>query len=280
MNKILLCGAGGFLGKNISERLSTSYEIVLFDRKLGIEKHFLSGPIDFVINCAGEVKDVSKMVSANLDFAKELLLISHKYNVKKFVHIGSSSELGNTNLPRSESDPCNPATLYQGTKAAATMIIQGFAGQFDFDACISRPFTITGKYLQSNRFIPSLYDAFINNKQFDLYKGTHDYLDAADFIDGIQKILESHKNITKGQIFHFGSGISTSNEQVVEIFQKIVRSELNIIRHNERYHNYDIDNWQADTHKTSEVLNWKPKISLEQSINEYVNWRWFEKDLG
>lgn len=277
MQTILLTGSGGFLGRNLKEHLEKSFNVVCFDRKLDIAKHFYAKDIDIVINCGGEIKNIERMFSANLLFLYNLLFLAKTNGVKKFIHIGSSSELGNTNAARSENNAANPKNWYQATKAAATMICQGFAHQFDFDVSIVRPFTIYGKYEQENRFIPTLWNSFVNDKPINLYPGSHDYVSVEDFVDGICLLLKQKKNFTQGEIYHFGSGYTTLNKEVVELFEQYVKKKFNIIEHKEKYHNYDCENWVADTSK-SRILGWYPKISLKEGIKKYIDYRWFEEN--
>lgn len=277
MVKVLLTGSSGFIGRNLKERLEKDgYEVICYDRKYSSVYSFRSKDIDYVINCAGEIKDYNKMIGTNLELLVRLLELSKIFGIKKFIQIGSSSELGNVNYLRSEHDPCQPSNLYQGTKSAATMLCQGYAGEFNMDIVVARPFTIYGKYEQEDRFIPSLWNSFVNDRQFNLYPGSHDFVYVDDFIDGIILLLNSKKQTTGGQIYHFGTGISTSNEVVVGLFEKHIGKNLNVIRHKEKYHEYDCDNWQASTEKSYLMLGWKHKVILDQGIKKYIDWRWFE----
>jgi nucleoside-diphosphate-sugar epimerase len=277
MVTVLLTGSNGFIGKNLKERLlKDGYNVICFDRKLDLAKHFYAKDVDVVINCAGEIKNTEKMFNTNLLFLYNLLFHAKTNGVKKFIQIGSSSELGNTNAPRSEKSAADPKNFYQATKAAATMICQGFANDQNFDVCIARPFTIYGKYEQSNRFIPSLWNAFLNDKQFHLYPGNHDYVHVDDFVNGILLLLKSNKQVTIGQIFHFGTGYSTSNKDIVKMFQKYVVKELNIVEHKEKFYNYDCENWASDTTK-SNLLGWKP-IHIYDGIKKYIDYLWFSEE--
>ena len=279
MSKVLLTGSNGFLGKNIKKRLEKDgYEVICYDRKLDVAKYFYPKDIDYVINCAGEIRNTDNMFYTNLLFLYNLLFLAKINGVKKFIHFGSSSELGNTNATRFEKSPANPQNWYEGTKAAATMICQGFSNEFDFDVVIARPFTIYGKYMQENRFLPTLWDAFVNDKPVHLYPGYHDYVYIDDFVEGILLLLNANKLATQGQIYNLSSGYTTSNKEIVTFFEKCIGKNLNIIKHDEKYHDYDCDNWVGDNTKAYIELGWKPRINLYQGIKKYVDWKWFEQN--
>jgi nucleoside-diphosphate-sugar epimerase len=74
------------------------------------------------------------------------------------------------------------------------------------------------------------------------------------------------KEMAGGQIFHFGTGISTSNAEIVRLFEEAVGKSLNVKYHSEKYRDYDVMDWRADWLTSKLVLDWEPKISIKEGI--------------
>ncbi len=104
MNKkiVFITGAGGFIGKNLTEQLNKKYDLLtpghkeldLLDEK-AVDKFFRKNKIDVVINCAivgGSRKEehVDSSLSNNLRIFFNLLKNKDKY--KKMIHLGSGAE--------------------------------------------------------------------------------------------------------------------------------------------------------------------------------------------
>ena len=75
MKKILLIGANGFFGKNISIKLNKFFQIKKFLRKDNLLSINFS-KFDVIINCAAEVYDEKKMLQLK-DFKENILKLSY-----------------------------------------------------------------------------------------------------------------------------------------------------------------------------------------------------------
>lgn len=104
MNKktIFITGAGGFIGRNLTEQFNGKYnllaprhkELDLLDEK-AVDKFFRKNKIDVVINCAivggsRNEEHVDSAISNNLRIFFNLLKNKSKY--KKMIHLGSGAE--------------------------------------------------------------------------------------------------------------------------------------------------------------------------------------------
>lgn len=233
--------------------------------------------MDAIINCAGELDHQHCMFDTNVALTNDLLKAFGNTAIK-FIQIGSSSETGPIEGPRSEKSFCRPSNLYEATKLAATNLCLGYVAQY-LDVCIARPFTVYGPQDKPRKMLPTLWRAFCDHSQFDCYPGGHDWLHVDDFVQGIIDLLDAPPAVTKGQLYHFGTGVSTSNEQIVHLFEAAAGA-LNVTYHGTKLRPYDVMDWRADSIKARSMLCWSPKITIQEGITRLVMEQWFKEDQG
>jgi len=89
---------------------------------------------------------------------------------------------------------------------------------------------------------------------------THDYIDVEDVVSGILN-LQGRKGI-----YELGTGITYTNQHVLNLVENIVGAKANIKVVN-YLRDYDIKDWRCKNFYAQEY-GWKPKKTLEQSIQE------------
>ncbi len=278
---ILLTGSTGFLGSHLKARLEEEGHTLSFLRHGEGPRNF-SKKFDAIINCAGELDEVSDMVGTNLGLVEDLLHMAKRNGVAKFIQIGSSAETGPVEGLRSETTFCDPSNLYEATKLAATNLCVGYAREHKMDVSVARPFTLYGSNDKPRKLLPTLWRAFCEHQPINIFEGGHDWTHVNDFVEGIVLMLNAESAKTSGQIFNFGTGKSTSNIEVVRLFEKAVGGQLNVTIHSELYRDYDVLDWRADKTKALNQLGWVWKTTLEEGIKEIVMTEWFkhEKEPG
>jgi dTDP-D-glucose 4,6-dehydratase len=135
--------------------------------------------------------------------------------------LGSSAEYGRHMEPTRETSELRPTTVYEGTKAAASMLVRGYAHNYSLQAVIVRPYCVFGNYSKPNLLIPMIIEAIRKNKFMKIYKGVHDFIYVKDFIRGIDKIIQKKNKCHSGEVINLGSGKQLSNFKVLNCVQKI-----------------------------------------------------------
>lgn len=264
--KIYLTGGYGFVGKNLAKFFSNDDNHIVFQmgRSDVIETLPLFMP-DIIINCAAEIYNPLHMFNSNIELTRQCLEYV-KQNKIKMIQLGSSSELGKLSHSGAESDLINPNTMYAATKGAATLLCQGYAREYDLDITIARPYSLYGRYEKSHRFFPRLCSAFEKNEKFTITTGYHDWLYIDDFVAGIDWLI--NKASQPGEIYHFGTGIQSSNEEVVRCFERAYCKSIDITYVND-YKNQDSNIWICNTTKTT-LAGFTRKYHLNDGIADYV----------
>lgn len=251
--RIAISGSHGFLGSHLGETVG---EFTHIERD-GV----LSAPQDYIFDLAGYgnmswQKEPERIYEANVMRLLALLESSKETDYKALVVTSTSS----VTLPY--------PTVYSESKLAAERVAQLYARQYDKPIVIVRPYTIIGVGEQPQHLIPKLIDSCYAGTAMP-FVGTpvHDFLDVEDFVDSLLLIAQ-HAVDNKGKIYSVGSGIQYSNEQVLEIVERLTGKSANIQRV-DSFHSYDTTNWRADTTDLKD-LGWKPLKSLERTIQEMI----------
>lgn len=278
--RVILLGASGFIGSHLRARLERDGHGVIpvgrsFQRPL-VEEDY-----DTIINCAGALTDVNLMYWTNTCLVEECLVFARTVGAR-FIHLGSSSETGPIEGARSEDAPCRPTTIYEATKVAATALCLGYAGQYPtMGVSVVRPFTVYGSGDADRKLLPTLWRAWRDGAPFTCYPGGHDWIHVDDFVEGVLAVLAAPPEVTRGQVFNLGTGISTSNADVVALFNRHVGGAGVTVTHSTgKLHPYDVTDWRADTTKARAVLGWQSRITLDEGIKRFVMDQWFSTSGG
>ncbi len=274
--KVIVLGASGFVGSHLIKRLEKDgHVIVAMGRQWWVHQKDLGG-CDVLVNCAGQLDDLSEMVHDNLTTVGVWLEFCRNHSINRFIQVGSSAETGPFGGARSPSIHCRPSNLYEATKFAATILCRGYAKQYGMDVVVARPFSLYGFGDKPRKMLPTLWRCWVEDKPFECYRGGHDWLHIDDFVEGLMKLLVAPADLTSGRIYHFGTERSTPNEEVVNLFnQSVGKGGVTVNYHTVHRNLYDVDYWAADCEATHEALHWLPSIDLETGIYRFVSDSYF-----
>ena len=220
--KIFITGATGFVGKNLVEYYTKrGHEIYAFRREENLYEVLHQFNPDAIINSAAEIYDCEQMFEPNILMVQTILeYVRACEQYCQLIQIGSSSEYGPTDHATSEDTLLKPVDFYQATKGAATLLCQGWARFFNLPIWIVRPYSVYGPGEREHRLFPRLYRAFNYDDPMTLYQGHHDFIYINDFIRGIDLVLQEW-DLEPGEIVNFGSGIQTSNFDLLDLWIKV-----------------------------------------------------------
>jgi nucleoside-diphosphate-sugar epimerase len=264
---ILITGINGFIAQNLCNLLKniSNDEIIGTTKKdsLNIIEILNNSKPEYIYHCGAEIYNNDEMFDSNILLTYKILEYCRtSTNLKRLIIIGSSSEYGRKNNPMSENDILEPQTIYEGTKSACTMLAQSYSYTYKIPIFIIRPFTIYGPGEKPNKFLQILFKKkHSNDKNISISNGVHDYVYIDDFINAIIEIIKKDEKLF--DIINIGSGIQTSNLEVVKIFEKVNNYYF------ENYlplesKSYDSTMWVANNAKLSNF--YKIKVTLEEGI--------------
>lgn len=279
--KILILGAGGFIGKSLFNSFKESgFDVTGTARSGGHihldilkdnwKKTILKENPSVIINCIAygnsqHHKHSEKIKNISYEFPKELIEFCHdKLSLKAFIQLGSSSEYGTNCKGADELFDLNPNSEYSIQKGRLSEFSHGFAYTFNFPLVYFRLFSVYGEGEHQNRLIPTLVREASKGK-FPLLGSeevARDFIHIDDVVTAIHLGIEL-VDYAKGSIFNICSGQNITLKQLCEIVQKEFKLKENPIFGTRSNHTWDLKYWYGNPSKAKNILGWKPTVSLD-----------------
>ena len=310
MKKVLISGGNGFLGSFLVERflddkakvtvvddLSTSKNIqvpknVKFEKKK-IENFQTKEKFDFIIHLAARPSPEDYMnnplstINSNDIGTRNMLEIARKSDAV-FMYTSTSEVYGDPKiLPIPESyfgyvNPNGIRSCYDESKRFSEALIKAYERQYGLDVRIQRPFNVYGPRIREDGFygrvIPRFIDQALRNKPITVHgdgKQTRSFLYVSDWVDATWKFLTINKG--KGKVLNIGNYKEISILDLAEFIIKKTNSRSKIVHLEPRED--DPKRRAADITQARKILNWEPKVSLDEGLNYTIEWLREKKNL-
>lgn len=299
MKKILITGAKGFLGSNVSkffkERGYQTYGVghgslsIKESQSIGLD-YWQSGDIsikailefkqlfDIIIHCGGSGSVGFSIENPYQDFKKtvdgtlEVLEYMRVYNPKaQLIYPSSPAVQGeHTNTPIKEDYVGKPASPYGYHKKIVEDLCQSYSEKYSLKISVVRLFSVYGNGLKKQL----LWDAYnkirYSSKEVEFWgtgEETRDFIHIEDVLIIFSKLLNISEQFI---ILNGGTGLKYTVRQVVEIVKNLVNPKISI----EFNRKVNIGNpiyYCADITKLKEICS-SPGIKFEYGIVGYIDW--------
>lgn len=252
VDKVVLTGARGFIGKHLKKKLENQgYQVTSLIRpeKKPTDSSEISTDFqnqselqmlmeilrpNFFIHLASKVQpgrenfDLAATYQNEVQVAANFALSIPK-SCKLSLFCGSADEYGNSKPPFLENQPQKVFSAYGWGKAAAYHAVTLIANQRGLDWCWVRPFLIFGPLQKPTMFLSSTIKACIKNETLQLTLGeqTRDFLYVEDLCEMFLRIIKN-SSVAKNEIFNLCSGEQRSIRSVGnKIYELIGSGTLN-----------------------------------------------------
>jgi UDP-glucose 4-epimerase len=300
--RVLVTGGAGFIGSNITEKISEDHDvIVLDDLYLGSKKNVDDYGVEFVRGSVMDVELVNR-VCKQCDYVfhnaamssspmfKEQPELGMEVNVlgfmnvmksaldngvKKVIYASTSSMYNGNPLPFSENQPITAKTFYEASFRTREIVAQTYYYENNLSSIGLRYFSVYGpkelhKGQYANNISQFLWDMMEGKSPLIYGDGTQrrDFTFVHDVVSA--NLLAMISNIDFG-IFNVGTGIGTSFNELVALINKILCTSIESKYIENPLKNY-VHDTIADLSLISKSLGYKPQWSLEKGIRFLVDY--------
>ena len=268
--KVFLTGRTGFIAQNIIIRCQTEgYEIGTSSRGDDITEKLTEFKPDIIFHLAMEGLFPEKMFASNIGLTHQILEYCRVHPVQKLVFFGSSSEYGCKDHPLTEKDTLEPKTMYEGTKAACTMLCRAYAYTYAIPVAVIRPMSIYGPREKDFKLMTRIF----MNELKALNHAMHDWTYIDDFVEGTMRVMK-YRDTEPFDIVNIGLGVQRSNREVVEIAEKLMGRTIEYVDSKEQLgHGTDSSMWVCDPSYLKTKYGFVPSITLEEGMRLQFEWR-------
>ena len=278
--KILLTGAGGFIGSALAKYLTKcGMETVCpSSAKLDVAQqasvaNFPMQGIDHMIHLAGRTfvpkswEEPEEFIKTNTFGTLNLLEVCRRQKIS-MTYISAYIYGMPKKNPIPETALVNPNNPYAKSKYMAEELCEFYAEQFGVGISVIRPFNVYGIGQRDHFLIPQIIRQATQEESIcvmDL-EPKRDYIYLTDLLEAIRLTLQRKGRY---EVFNIGSGVSYSVAEVISMIQRIAGTQKPVICKNEVRRN-EMNDVIADISKAKEVLGWKPAYTLEQGLTEII----------
>lgn len=306
--RILVTGAAGFIASHLCEKLADlGHEVFGVDNfndyynpelkklnaddlaKKGIKiftvdlnsdlSNVFEKPYDYIYHLAAQPgissdTTLEEYVNNNIYATQNLIEAVLKFNpdLKSFINIATSSVYG-VEATVDELVPPQPVSFYGTTKLAAEQLVLGLQRLGKLNACSIRLYSVYGPRERPEKLYTKLIENLYSDKPFPLFEGSvkheRSFTYVGDIVDGLVAII-GKENIINGEIINLGTDEVNTTQEGIHVVEQIMNKKL--IIDNKPPRKGDQQRTAAVIDKAKRLLNYTPKVSLRQGLEEQVKW--------
>ena len=310
----LITGSAGFIGFHLSKKLLSEGFNVLgvdnlnnyYDQKIKqdrnnilkkyknyrfnkidikdykkLDRIFKKNSIHGVVNLAAQagvrysLKNPRSYIENNINGFFNILELSKKYRVKKFIYASTSSIYGlQKRFPLKENfNTDNPIQLYAATKKSNELMATSYSHLYKMDTIGLRFFTVYGPWGRPDMALFKFTKNIIKGKPIEVFnKGKHerDFTYVDDIVNGIFNIINNKKSRFGAKIFNIGNG------KKIKLLKYIQLIEKNLDRKSKKkflpLQKGDVIKTLSDTKLIKKHYNYQPKTNVSYGVKKFIEW--------
>jgi dTDP-glucose 4,6-dehydratase len=311
MAKILVTGAGGFIGSHLTEELvrggadvralvrynSRDERGLLEDLPKEIQNQIevIPGDLKDPDGVKKAVKGCSKVFHLGaliaipysyvhpFDFVQTNVIgTAHLLNacleeklLERFVHTSTSEVYGTAQyIPIDEKHPLQAQSPYAASKIAADKLVESYHLSFGLPIATLRPFNTFGPRQSLWAVIPTIISQAIEDKKIRLgnTRPRRDFLFVKDTVRGFLELGKCDEAI--GKVVNIGAGKDICIEDLAKKILHLVgkKGEIEVEDHRIRPEKSEVMQLLSDTQLAQRLFGWAPRYSLEDGLKETIEW--------
>jgi UDP-glucuronate 4-epimerase len=197
--------------------------------------------------------------------------------VTNFVFASTSSIYGNTDrIPFVETDPCNlPLQPYAATKKAGELLGHSYHHLFDLNVTVLRFFTVYGPSGRPDMMAYKVLDNIFTGREVPLYNAGQMHRDWTYVDDTVSGIVAAIDRPLGYEIINIGRGDTTLLADFVALIEKMTGRRANLLP--APMPAADVRASLADISKARRLLDFDPRISVQEGVARF--WHWYRDEI-
>ena len=302
---ILITGGAGFVCSHLADTLfDKKHDLILLDNLLTGNKQNVEHLLDhknvkFIKHDVQDHIDISEEIDFIFHFASAASPIAYQenpVNTLKSGSIGTINTLGLAKVknadyllastseiygdpeisPQSEDywgnvNPNGERSMYDEAKRFAEAATATYSRTYNLQTKIVRIFNTYGPRMQLNdgRVVTNFIVQALNGKDITIYgdgSQTRSFSYVQDTVNGIVSLMESEHN----DVFYIGNPTEITINELASKIIEITNSNSKLI--NKDLPQDDPKRRKPDITKAKTMLNWEPKVKLEDGLTKTIEW--------
>ncbi len=313
--KILITGAGGFIGSHLTERCAElGYDVKAFIHYNSrndwgwLERSAVKNDVEVITGDIRDYDSVSKAmkgcrevfhlaaligipysyvsplayIRTNVEGTYNVLEAARLLELENIVVTSTSETYGTAQyVPIDEKHPMVGQSPYSASKIAADQVAISYYRSFDLPVKIVRPFNTYGPRQSARAVIPTVISQALSGKKkikLGNIHPTRDLTFVKDTAEGFIEISKAGK--LNGEITNIGMKTEISVKDLVALIARILKTEMKIESDDERIRpgKSEVERLFCDNSKITLHTQWKPRYDLEKGLEETI--AWLKENIG
>jgi len=308
--RVLVTGAGGFIGSHLVEALVArgakvrclvrynsrgslgwlddvardvygAIEVVLGDLRdsdvvfSAVRDQSVVFHLGAIISIPFSYVSPSEVTAVNIGGTLNVLNACRAAGIERLVHTSTSEVYGTAKfVPISEDHPVQGQSPYSASKIGADKLADSYHLSFGLPVTTVRPFNTYGPRQSARAVIPTIMVQMLTKSSVSLgsLTPTRDFTFVADTVAGMIMAAESADAV--GRTVNLGCGQEISIGKLVDTISSIAGKTIEVSVQDQRVRpkNSEVNRLLSDNRLARSLIGWQPAISLDDGLQRTFDW--------